>query len=134
MSQMFYEILVKKIQRVCNIFVIAVTLVASSCSSKEYFKVRDLEGNWKVVKWEVPSIGYLREDRMEMTFESTGHYETQFMEEFDKGVYKIKKDTLYLNAASNRAQKLKILKLNFDTLAFQVFRNNTIEQVLLFKK
>lgn len=111
---------------------IILCVIVTSCLRGDYNE-EDLIGNWTVSKWEVESTGQLRENQMDMHFDEDKTYVVDYGSELEKGRYWVANDYLHTVEENRSEKKVKIIKLNKDTLEFQMNRGGELEYVLLTK-
>lgn len=114
------------------ITLIILSLITTSCQSD--YNIEYLIGDWKVSKWEIERTGETRNNRMDMNFKNDKTYEINYGGTLEKGRFWLADEFLHTVENKKSEKKVRILKLNSDTLEFQMNRAGELENVLLVKQ
>ena len=118
---------------VTRISFLASFLLLLSCNSSPYEK-DDLLGKWTVVNWEIEKTGQKRTNQMDMSYNADNSYVVDYGSEKELGEFWIANSYLHTKAENEAEKKVKIIKLNIDTLSIQMNRGGILENVLLVKE
>lgn len=104
------------------------------CCTSSLFEESHLHGSWDKQEWKDLTNDKLIPNQMDFAFDSDRRYEVDYGSEKEIGKYWISGKYLHTVEDGKAEKKVEILKLNQDTLIFQMNRAGTIEEVFLLKK
>ncbi len=108
-------------------------LALYACQPTSPYDVALLHGEWKVDSWKILTTNESRTNQMDMSFNADGSYIVDYGSEKEKGKYWLANESLVTVENGLSEKSVKILKLNADTLSFQMNRAGQLEDVVLLK-
>lgn len=123
--------------------VIFTVVLAFACKSEPKFAPEMLLGNWQGVDWKVQgkSDPGRQPEQATFFFEKTqadalsGNYTAAYGSQKEMGAYRVSGDKLYTTAQGDKVEKVvRIVRLNADTLALDMNRGGTPEELVLVAK
>ena len=111
---------------------IALLLFCFSCEAP--YQSEALVGNWKSVAWRNTTNGTAITTPVTFNFEPTERYEATYGSNTEKGKYWIVEDNLHTIEDGKAEKKVRIAKLQNDTLVFEMNRAGNLEELVLVKQ
>ena len=111
--------------------IVLVLVVLAGCAGK--YNEDQLAGKWKGVEWKDVTNQKIIDSPVTFSFEEDGRYEATSGMSSEKGRYWISGENLHTREDGKAEKKVKIAKLQNDTLVFRMNRAGTIEEILLVK-
>ena len=106
-----------------------------ACKSDPKMDAAQLLGQWKGSAWMVFDKPADRDaSAVNFTFEAGDKYTATYSEQQEKGVYRLEGNKLYTTAENKIEKMVKILRLNSDSLVFEMNRTGQEEKLILLKK
>ncbi|MCB0563486.1 MAG: lipocalin family protein [Phaeodactylibacter sp.] len=113
--------------------VIVVVLVSLlGCSGK--YNEDQLVGKWAGVEWKDVTNDRVIDSPVAFSFDADGRYEASSGASSEKGKYWISGENLHTVEDGKAEKKVKIAKLQNDSLLFQMNRAGVIEEILLVRE
>ena len=129
-SSMFYKVRFSPI--ITQSFLALSFLMLYACSG-QYTK-EDLRGAWTVKSWVEFKSKKTISAQMDMTFNPEGKYVVDYGTEKEEGKFWVENDYLHTVENGKAEKKVKIIKLNIDSLVIEMNRAGSIEQVVLVRE
>lgn len=107
-------------------------LILSSCV--EIYPEKDIHGHWKLEVWEIEATGQKVSGIMNMTFDNNRKYSIDYGITKEAGRYWIEGEFLHTVETGLAEKKVKILKLQPDSLILQMNRSGRLEKITLAKQ
>ncbi len=114
-----------------KLIVVALALMLG-CASK--FDEDQLIGQWIGVEWKDMTNEKIIDSQVSFSFMQDGRYEASSGSSTEQGKYWISGDNLHTIEDGKAEKKVKIAKLQNDSLIFRMNRAGTIEEILLIKE
>lgn len=102
------------------------------CAGK--YDESQLVGKWKSIEWKDVTNETIIDVPVRFTFDTDGRYEASSGASTEKGKYWISEEKLHTVEDGKAEKKVKIAKLQNDTLVFQMNRAGVIEEILLVRE
>lgn len=102
------------------------------CAGK--YNEDQLVGQWKGVEWKDVTNDKIINAAVAFSFEADGRYEATSGTSSEKGKYWISGENLHTVEDGKAEKKVKIAKLQNDSLLFRMNRAGVIEEILLVKE
>jgi len=116
-----------------TIFFLAFFLIGLSYSCSSVWDSKHLLGEWKVSDWIVVSSGKAVNQKMDFSFTSDKKYTVDYGQENEKGSYYISGEFLHTKEEGSIEKSVRIIKLNPDSLMFEMNRAGSLERVTLIR-
>jgi hypothetical protein len=113
--------------------IIFVILILTACQNHKLDN-ENLIGSWEVLEWKIDETGKTINNKLDMKFESGRNYSIDYGSKNENGEYWIAGDFLHTVEQGQAEKKVKIIKLEPDTMEIQMNRGGHLESVLLIKK
>lgn len=101
------------------------------CAGK--YEENQLIGQWAGVEWKDVTNEKIIDEPVRFTFEEDGRYEATAGTSSEKGKYWVSGENLHTQEDGKAEKKVKIARLQNDTLAFQMNRAGVIEEMVLVR-
>ena len=98
------------------------------------FSEDQLVGKWQGLEWKDVSNDEIIDVQVDFSFDENGRYEANSGSSSEKGKFWISGDNLYTIEDGKAEKKVKIVKLQNDSLIFRMNRSGTIEEIILIKE
>lgn len=105
-----------------------------SCGMEPTYDQSQLVGNWKSVAWNDITNDKTVGVDVTFKFDEEGRYVGTYGQQEEKGKFWIAKDNLHTVEDGKAEKKVKIEKLQNDTLIFGMNRMGNLEEIILVKK
>ncbi len=93
-----------------------------------------LAGTWRGVEWKDVTNDRVIDAEVTFVFEPDGRYEASSGASSEKGEYWISGENLHTREDGKAEKKVKIARLEKDTLLFEMNRAGVIEEILLVRE
>ena len=103
-----------------------------ACESSKYDTTL-LLGDWNGASWTVEDGKNRSADAIKFSFSEDGSYSAGYGAQLEKGTYRMAGDKLYTTETGKIEKMVKVVQLTADSLAFEMNRMGTYEQILLVK-
>lgn len=105
-----------------------------SCSSEPQFETSQLVGTWDGIAWNDLTNNKQIDVQVGFIFESDSSYVGSYGNSKELGQFWIEGENLHTIEDGKAEKKVKIKKLQNDTLVFGMNRAGTLEEIILVKK
>ena len=106
-------------------------LAVFSCSEDQ--KEKDLIGEWTLVEWKDVTNDRLKQGEVSFVFKEDKRYTASLNGNAEKGRFWVEFQNLHTVEDGKSEKKVKILKLENDTLIMEMNRMGTMEEMVLVK-
>lgn len=119
-------------RKIVVIFIVAITFIA--CENNNPNK-QLIVGNWQAVQWLVGNQASNNNVAgTSFNFTATDSYTYNYAGNKEEGTYKVENDMLFTKPVNQAEMMVKIVKLNKDSLVFDMNRAGQAETLVLIKK
>ena len=112
--------------------IVVALLFLIGCAGK--YEEDQLAGKWKGVEWKDVTNEKVIDIPVAFSFGEDGRYEANSGTSSEKGKYWISGENLHTQEDGKAEKKVKIAKLQNDTLLFRMNRAGAIEEILLVRE
>ncbi|HKK87196.1 MAG TPA: lipocalin family protein [Saprospiraceae bacterium] len=112
--------------------ILSLAFTVFSCSEDQ--KEKDLIGAWTLVEWKDVTNDRLKSGEVRFVFNEGKRYEASLNGNAEKGRFWVEFQNLHTVEDGKSEKKVKILKLENDTLIMEMNRMGTIEEMVLVKE
>ncbi len=118
-----------------SLFYVFLILLMTSCfDAPENIDMKMLHGEWSGAAWEIEGGDNRDASNVGFLFNVDSTYTATAGSGGETGIYRIDGDKLYTTAKGAAEKNVRILKVNTDSLIFEMNRVGTIETLILVKK
>ncbi|MCB9048970.1 MAG: lipocalin family protein [Lewinellaceae bacterium] len=111
--------------------IVVVLVFILGCAGK--YNEDQLVGSWKGVEWKDVTNEKIIDTPVAFSFKEDGRYEATAGTSSEKGKYWISGENLHTQEDGKAEKKVKITKLQNDTLVFQMNRAGVIEEIMVVR-
>ena len=109
-------------------------LILLGCENEAKYQASQLVGNWDAIEWNDLTNNERIDISVDFSFGEDGRYIGNYGDSSEEGKYWISGDNLHTIEDGKAEKKVKIKKLNQDTLIFGMNRGGTLEEIVLTRK
>ena len=109
-------------------------LILLGCQNEAKYQESQLIGTWDAIEWNDLTNNEKIDIRFDFSFGEDSRYVGNYGDSSEQGKYWISGDNLHTIEDGKAEKKVKIKKLNKDTLIFGMNRGGTIEEIVLVRK
>ncbi|MDX1684367.1 MAG: lipocalin family protein [Saprospiraceae bacterium] len=92
-------------------------------------------GEWEMVEWRIVSTGQeVKGRQMDFDFNADDTYKVDYGSQTETGEWRVAGNNLFTTEEGMAEKMVKILKINEDTLKFEMNRSGRLEHVTLVKE
>jgi len=109
-------------------------VILMGCQNDSIYEDNQLFGKWNLVEWTNKTNETKIDVKVDFEFDEDGRYIGRYGNAAEKGKYWISGNNLHTIEDEKAEKKVKITKLENDTLVFEMNRAGEIEEMILIKE
>ncbi|MBT8189716.1 MAG: lipocalin family protein [Saprospiraceae bacterium] len=115
------------------LILLLMVFVFSGCQDNKQAKT-DILGDWESIDWYIKNTGEKVNQKMDFSFDDASNYMVDYGSQKEEGSYYISFDKLYTTETGQKEKNVKIVRLDSDTMIFEMNRAGSLELIVLSKR
>lgn len=104
-----------------------------ACQDNKQAK-QDILGQWETIDWYVKNTNEKINRKMDFSFDDSSKYMVDYGTQKEEGTYYLSFDKLYTTETGQKEKNVQIIRLDSDTMIFEMNRAGSLEILILAKR